>query len=168
MCYNNQNETPLHKLLRNENASKSAALLISNGSDVNFVSNDGVSSHLSIISYESPLFVACGNSDIKTVKLLIDKGANVNDENNCGITPLHNSCSKGKFYISKLLIENGADINAIDNKGEHVLGCACYTDSIYLVKYLLAKGCDVNEKNIPSFFFHFHLMIFHRSTFGFS
>ena len=51
----------------------------------------------------------------KVVKLLIDSGADVNDKDRIGNTPLINACIIGDIEIVKLLLDNGADVNA-ENK----------------------------------------------------
>lgn len=51
------------------------------------------------------------------VKLLLDKGARVNDANKDGITALHGAGYKGANKVIELLVDRGADLSAKD-KGE--------------------------------------------------
>ena len=44
MCYNENNSIPLHNACKNNNSSRAVNLLLSKGSDVNFVNNNGISS----------------------------------------------------------------------------------------------------------------------------
>lgn len=50
--------------------------------------------------------------DLNRVKLLIEKGADINAEGNKGMTSLHFAVFSGNFEVAKWLVENGADVNA--------------------------------------------------------
>ena len=51
-------------------------------------------------------------------KYLVERGADINKENEYGETPLFEACENGKLVIVKYLIEHGADINKRNNTGE--------------------------------------------------
>jgi len=55
------------------------------------------------------------------VKLLLEKGANIEAKDNDGDTALINAAIKGETEMVKLLLEKGANIEAKDNKGETAL-----------------------------------------------
>ncbi len=58
----------------------------------------------------APIHSATSNNRINTVRLLLEKGANVNQQCNCnGDTPLHIAAKNGYFDITKLLIKSGAN-----------------------------------------------------------
>jgi ankyrin repeat protein len=57
------------------------------------------------------------NGHIETVKLLLDKGANVNARNAVAETALTHASQKGNTEIVKLLLSKGADVNAKDDAG---------------------------------------------------
>jgi ankyrin repeat protein len=61
------------------------------------------------------------------VRLLIEKGANVN-ATRYGETPLHSAAEGGNAETAKLLIEKGADVNAKDDNGETPLHKASKND----------------------------------------
>jgi len=50
------------------------------------------------------------------VKLLLDKGANVNAEDEDGDTPLHWAARYGKTGLARILLRRGADAKALDKK----------------------------------------------------
>jgi hypothetical protein len=65
----------------------------------------------------SPLHSATSNNRINTVRLLLEKGANVNQQCECnGDTPLHSAAKNGYFDIIKILIEAGADRSILNDK----------------------------------------------------
>ena len=45
------------------------------------------------------------------LKQLLDDGADINEEDECGKTPLWIACRNGEYECAKLLIERGADLN---------------------------------------------------------
>jgi ankyrin repeat protein len=59
----------------------------------------------------TPLLIACENDFIEAVKLLINKGADVNRKSTIGDTPLMIASRNGNIYLVRLLCENGAIIN---------------------------------------------------------
>lgn len=70
---------------------------------------------------ETPLFRAVRAEKFEVVKLLNERGADVNKLNSKnGSTPLHVACNcyyKTEFKIMYFLIDNGANINTVDQKG---------------------------------------------------
>jgi len=79
----------------------------------------------------------------EVVKLLIDKGADVNARRNNGETPLHHAATK---EVAELLIANSANKNAKDDSGETHLHHAAKYGRKEVVELLIAKGADVNAK----------------------
>ena len=99
--------------------------------------------------FSNPLHVASARGHQNTVKLLLDRGVNVNqiDDNK---TPLHSACYNGHYEVVNLLIDNGADIGIVDRDGSTPLHNACQSaKSPKVVKLLLESGADVNalDKN---------------------
>ena len=66
----------------------------------------------------TPLSWATLLGQIKTVELLIQKGADVNARNKDGATPLHIAAFLGQYEIAELLIQNGANVDAKNNRGK--------------------------------------------------
>ncbi|RPB01180.1 ankyrin, partial [Choiromyces venosus 120613-1] len=55
------------------------------------------------------------------VKLLIDRGAKVNERNSVEQTPLHWAVVRGDLKAIELLLGNGADLKAKDDEGADVV-----------------------------------------------
>ncbi|XP_046838549.1 ankyrin-1-like isoform X2 [Vespa crabro] len=110
-------------------------LLIELGTDVNSV----IDSHDHL---KAPLHLV---HNLSVVKLLIDKGANVNITDKSNSTPLHYA---NHLSIVKCLVENGADINAKNSEGNTPLHTAF---NFPIVEYLVEKGVDVNIPNFEGY-----------------
>lgn len=64
-----------------------------------------------------PLGWAALNGQTEAVKLLLERGANINNRHKDGSTALHGAAFLGHIETVKLLIEKGADINARKHDG---------------------------------------------------
>ena len=85
------------------------------------------------------------------LKQLLDDGADINEEDECGKTPLWIACRNGEYECAKLLIERGADLNRSTNElKESIFLTACGSTPFHteIVHKLIAKGCDVNQTNV--------------------
>ena len=86
---------------------------------------------------------------INMVKLLLDKGADVNKKTEYGKTPLHYACIGDNLDMAKFLIDNGADVNAKDDNGEtslHIISKQ-YGSNTELIKLLIDNGADINSRD---------------------
>jgi ankyrin repeat protein len=81
---------------------------------------------------------------IKTVGLLLDKGADVNEQDAAGETALMLSATSGSPEIVKLLLDKGADVNARSKAGYTALMLFSLVGRPDAVKLLLDKGAVVN------------------------
>ncbi|WP_353282416.1 ankyrin repeat domain-containing protein [Wolbachia endosymbiont (group A) of Myopa testacea] len=93
------------------------------------------------------LHLAAYLSDEKVIKLLIEKGAEINIENNNGDRPLHLAAFYGKVENVKVLIEGGANVNAIDDGGYTALHSASLMSCEKTVRELIKAGSNVNTGN---------------------
>ena len=53
--------------------------------------------------------IACTNSNLPLIELLIKHKADINKENLNGMTPLHAACLSGNIKSVDILLDNGAD-----------------------------------------------------------
>ncbi len=94
---------------------------------------------------------AAGKGQLDVVKLLLDRGADVNARDSRGYTPLLSASEMGHLDIVKQLLEGGADVNARDSHGYTPLLLASQMGYLDVVKHLLEKGADVNAKRHKGF-----------------
>jgi hypothetical protein len=121
------------------------------GADVNYIS-----SKLSNISngeaYDTPLRVACWSGHLVVVRMLIDKGAYIDDRRWGAQTPLWSAVRRGNTAMVQLLINKGASMkeNSFDSEWPP-LQMAAFNGSDAIVQLLLDWGADVNEPNRKGF-----------------
>ncbi len=133
MTNSNRKETPLiHKLAQENNLEELRNLLLQNPSLVHTDDSSGT----------KPLHSAVKGNSIQCVKLLIEKGADVNARNRDGATAIF---SVSRVDIAKILVENGADLNTVARYNSTPLKYAIARQHIDVVRYLIAQGANVNH-----------------------
>ena len=146
---NDNGNTPLHIACEfiEPNMDIINLLLGKEGVDVN-VQND--SDGFTNDGQETPLHIACRYSNAEVVKLLLDKGASVEIQNQEDNTPLHIVCSTIESFgentkkVVELLVEKGANVNAQNNDDQTPLYCLLLYKPdkirITIALYLIDKG----------------------------
>jgi ankyrin repeat protein len=84
--------------------------------------------------------------DMSKVQDLIDRGADVEAEDEYGRTPLHWASLNNYVAIAKLLIEAGADVKAKNVYGHTSLHYASANNHIETAKLLIERGADLEAK----------------------
>jgi ankyrin repeat protein/energy-coupling factor transporter ATP-binding protein EcfA2 len=87
------------------------------------------------------------NGHKNPVESLLKKGANVNDKNNEGNTPLMLAAANGHKDSVEFLLKNGANVNDKNNEGNTPLILAAANGHKDSVEFLLKNGANVNDKN---------------------
>jgi ankyrin repeat protein len=109
---------------------------IHSGADINIRSDGYTPLHLALL---------CGRFEL--VKMLIERGADVNAKSDQeDLTPLHLAIVIGNIESITLLIEKGANIEAKSSFGTP-LHYATYYEKPDVAQLLLDKGADVNAKS---------------------
>ncbi|CAC5410694.1 unnamed protein product [Mytilus coruscus] len=93
----------------------------------------------------TPLTAACRDGHLKTVHILLDKGAMVNKTNNFGETPLYTACICGHYDLVKCLIEKHCDVNIRDKCNHTPLCVSCLGGYKNVVILLIDEGANVSE-----------------------
>ena len=89
---------------------------------------------------------ACAGGHEEVVRVLLEAGANVEDHNENGHTPLMEAASAGHCGVAKILLEFGAGINTHSNEfKESALTLACYKGHLEMVRFLLEAGADQEQ-----------------------
>lgn len=99
------------------------------------------------------LKAAASNGQFETIRLLINRGADVRHRNAHGFTALH--CAVGnpaydqqrQSKCVQLLLECGAEVNAVDNSGGTPLMGAAWFGALQSVELLLRAGADATIKD---------------------
>jgi uncharacterized protein len=93
------------------------------------------------------------------IRLLMRHGANVNENDKNGVTPLHRAVRFRSPMAVKLLLEKGADVNAVDRKTRSTPLHRAVTNTgapatagksaqiVEIIQLLLAHGADRARKN---------------------
>lgn len=84
--------------------------------------------------------------DKETVQLLLDLGADVNQRNKNGKSPLDEAAFRGNVDVIKLLLEHGVDINARSEYGSTALHNAASRGEAEAAKLLIENGAKVDYK----------------------
>jgi ankyrin repeat protein len=100
-----------------------------------------------------PLNEAAERGDLALVKILLDKGADINAKaatvgcRLCPWTALIVAANAGHVEVVRLLLEKGADIRATDHTGWTALVRATNSGRLGVVRLLIEKGADVNAED---------------------
>jgi len=99
------------------------------------------------MSLDSELLDTAGKGDVRKVRELLDRGADVNARDEDGVTPLHYAAYYGFLDAARLLLDRGADVNARDEFGGTPLHYAAGSGHVNVVRLLLDRGADVNARD---------------------
>ena len=88
------------------------------------------------------------NASYELVKLFLDHGSKVNEQNNESQAPLYAACRVGNVIGAQLLLDYNADIDDDEDIfGKTALHAAVGASSLELVKLLIARGADLYHQD---------------------
>src|SRR5207253_3189716 len=96
----------------------------------------------------TPFYLAARNGHVNVAQLLLDRGADPNDRDPRGNTPLMDVVAHdSKVSNAKFLLDLGAKVDDTNDDGWTALMMACTWDSRWnpLVHFLLERGANVNH-----------------------
>jgi hypothetical protein len=100
-------------------------------------------------SVASPLYFASLTGLIESVRMLLEKGADVNAQGGHYGNALQAASARGHDQIVQRLLEKGADVNAQGGDYGNALQAASAWGHDQIVQRLLEKGADVNAQGGP-------------------
>ena len=90
---------------------------------------------------------AVQEGDAEFVKLLLDKGTDVNTKDEIGETPLLMASQFGHSGVVGALLDNGADANLKNKSGYTALHYAAISGNYHVGKLLTDRGADINARD---------------------
>ncbi|RPH34353.1 MAG: hypothetical protein EHM93_00875 [Bacteroidales bacterium] len=97
----------------------------------------------------TPLYWAAYKNSYEAARLLLDKGANINEGMSNGWNPIHIAAKKGNLEVVKLLIDRGADIYATCPHGGTPLKLAEENGSTLIIS-MLQQAIEKKDKNLAT------------------
>jgi ankyrin repeat protein len=140
--------TPLMAAVRQDGAYPAVKLLIDHGADPKVLDPAPL---FGAGSKASLLLLAAKTSDVRTARLLVERGVDVNAKTDIGDTPLMEAAWSGNVETARYLISAGADVKASMTesffKGFTALTLAAVADNPEIAGMLIAAGADVNARD---------------------
>ena len=96
---------------------------------------------------DTPLMRAVTQEKDSTIRLLLQRGADLNLRDFQGTDALHCAVELGSVERVRLLLDSGADVNSRDNLQNVPLMNAVSAQDIPIVRLLIARGADVNARD---------------------
>ena len=96
---------------------------------------------------ENSIWSASRSGNTKAIRNTIGTGADINSQDESGMTPLTWAALNGDVETMGFLASNGADVNARAKDGASPLHSAAFLGRSEAVDFLLKKGADVNQRN---------------------
>ncbi|XP_063921124.1 uncharacterized protein LOC135135934 [Zophobas morio] len=120
---------------------KNVEMLLYSGASINIVDKD----KMNALHYASKSWKTNRN----VIKLLIEKGIDVNAQDGNGKTALQLACENSAYEIAKKLLSSGASIDIVDKAKMNALHYASKSreDNREVIKLLIEKGIDVNVQD---------------------
>lgn len=92
-----------------------------------------------VSSNYSPLHWAAAQGYVEMMKVLVDKGYDINAQDINGFTPLHYAAASGNFGAVEFLINSGADVYIANNREMTPMTLAAQAGEQKIVDYLFVK-----------------------------
>ncbi|KAJ8960761.1 hypothetical protein NQ318_020054 [Aromia moschata] len=132
-------QSVLHYAVNSGNVEMVEYLVTALGKDLSINQNDACCF--------SPLHMAAANGDAEMVRLLLERGANVNAVGGRQRqSALHIAARAARLPIMRILVDAGADVNSVDIEERSVLTSAVRQGDEEAVGYLVKLGARVNHE----------------------
>eukprot|EP00756_Hemistasia_phaeocysticola_P017002 Hpha_TRINITY_DN15513_c3_g2::TRINITY_DN15513_c3_g2_i3::g.107558::m.107558 len=97
---------------------------------------------------QTPCTRAASKGNVEELKLLIDRGADVNEADERGRTPCFAAAARNRNEALILLIDHGADINKSAVDGRTPCFAAAARGSTSTLRLLIENGADINKPDL--------------------
>lgn len=97
------------------------------------------------------LSIVADRGDTGLVKLIIEKGADINVQDKYGHTALFDAAEEGHLDVVKMLLDAGAKIDLCGNSGTRPMHRAAMCSHFEVVQLLLDRGADVNLATVDGY-----------------
>ncbi|XP_052320218.1 transient receptor potential cation channel subfamily A member 1-like [Oncorhynchus keta] len=127
-------------------AKKSMQMVLQKGEEVGY----SIESHINYVdkSFSTPLHLAVRGGNLEVIKLCIEQGAKMDQQQCDKSTALHFACTQGATEAVKLMLsahDRVCDvINLTDGTCQTPLHKTTIFDHVELAEYLISKGGDIN------------------------
>lgn len=103
-------------------------------------------------NHDTALTLACAGGHSELVKLLLQRGANIEHRDKKGFTPLILAATAGHAEVVDILNSHGADMEAQSERTKDTpLSLACSGGRMEVVEYLLSKGANKEHRNVSDY-----------------
>ncbi len=140
---------PLHKAAA-QGLSHTLAQLLDDGENVDQALPFGAHLDTNDRTYEfegcTPLHFTCWFGHLKSIKLLLDRGASVHTRSATGQQALSFAVLGDNPAVAIVLLQRGADVNNPYENQRTALHDACFKPNAFLVHQLLEYGADLEAK----------------------
>lgn len=139
--------------LNDRDKEQDAALTLAAGSGfaegVRILMDHGADCNIRNKFSRTPIIIAsrCRNQDVVLALLQPESRADINAQDQEGLTALHHAACRGHVEVVQLLLNHQADARIPDTKGRHALHGACLQGNVAIVKMLL--GVAGQQLKIP-------------------
>jgi ankyrin repeat protein len=139
-------DSPVILAVKNMDMDMLCLLLDNYGADPNVKAETG----------EPALLCAISNRDTNIIKMLLEKGADIDATDKTGHTALFQAVIDNEDELVQLLLKYNPNLNAKNDKGETPLHLAVKALNPIFVRLLLKNGADINVKtNLEETALHF-------------
>ncbi len=153
----NKDETPVYLALKNNDIGMTE-LLIKNGGEIDLIPKidpileDYLRMRVSIrnrlygLDYlvRTELMEAVFNGDYSLSLKLINDGADINEQNEMGLSPLMIAAGRGNSYLTRLLLKKGASISIEDEEGLTALSYSMLNNNKLVIIEILEKADSID------------------------
>lgn len=150
----NQQQHDLNKKLIEaceEGLEDSVEQAIDQGANAHLLTNEQL--HFYDNHENSPMHFAAQKNHLEIIRILLQRGAQIDARNRKRETPFHWACAFADIDLIEFMIKHGAGINAVEDEGGTPLSWACYEGRENVVAFLCDHDVNINladmENNTP-------------------